>query len=901
MRVPIQMKFLVILQNLPPKIILDTNQTNIITNNNIFKLTGSIEESSAVKYLKINNTAINSTDNYKSWSFSKTLNEGDNILDIETADEYNNISTKQLIIHLDTIKAVTTSSVVSGIYNTAQNISLSSNEADAKIYYTLDNSMPSLTNGILYTKPIENITTNSVVKYLSIDRANNIEEIKTINLKFAFKKPKIISASIEDGGVLFDSKPTFEYKFLAYDNELVTSKIKVTLDAENITSDAAITQKSFIYIPSVNLSDGKHTLTIYLEDQAGNSVEKSYFFTIDSVIPKTTMNLDKSMFSSSQELILSLNKEGKIYATIDGTIPIPNSKSTFESNNILKITIAKDTIVKYFSVDNFGRKEIIQESEFKFDRTPVELLSTSINNNDLFNSKPTIFKLRLKEDKSKIDILNSIIKLDGYILNLQSNNANEYVYDISSYDIQEGIHSIDIEVFNSVGLKSTKTIQFSIDMTPPDINTTLKSGIYENQNNSDLKLDFNTNELNTKIYYTLDGSEPNIGDNNTFLYTGEKLNIYQTTTIKYIGVDKFGNISDIKSNDFKYIWNPPEINATVSTTLDGDIEISWISDKRAIAYNIYKIKLDDHWNNTSFIDDIQDWEEDENGTIMATSKVIQNNNFIGNNITKLTTLDNNVSSYIENNSSKENPYLYFIQAVGSNQELGKIKPNSWRDTFVSNASAITAISKSGGFYNSSIDLKLKSNTPALIYYTLDKTTPNENSNYFDNEGNLTIDSDTTIKYFSINKNNEKKESIKTQEYVFDYIKPVVQIQNIYNNLATNNKNISITTIYNDEKTGIDLVQSSYFINDVSYKELLIKNGFEHNITLKDGIYNLALNIYDKAGNLQQNLIKFSIDTVAPITTIEPNELYYNQDIVVSLNSEQNSTIYYTLDDYYTYY
>ena len=46
------------------------------------------------------------------------------------------------------------SSVASGIYDTAQEVELSTNEAEGTIYYTDDGTIPSVTNGTEYTTAI---------------------------------------------------------------------------------------------------------------------------------------------------------------------------------------------------------------------------------------------------------------------------------------------------------------------------------------------------------------------------------------------------------------------------------------------------------------------------------------------------------------------------------------------------------------------------------------------------------------------------------------------------------------------------------------------------------------------------------------------------------------------------
>ncbi len=452
-----------ILQNLPPKIILDTNETSIITNNEIFELTGSIEDASSIKHVKVNNIIVNSTNNYKTWDFSQNLAEGNNSLKIEAVDEYDNISTKDILVQLDTVAAKTTSSISSGIYNSIQSIILSSNESNATIYYTLDGSIPTSSSGIVYAQTIENITENTVVKYMSIDKANNIESVQTIDLEFAFKKPKI-SSSLDTQTVLLSSKPTFKFTYFVYDNELVKEKTKITLDSNDITNIVTISENSFIFTPVSNLSDGKHTISLYLEDQAGNNVQESYSFTIDSLESMTTINFEGNhFFNPKKNIELKLNKEGTIYYTLDGNTPTPDTNYTYSGVNEVNITINDTTTIKYFGIDFFGRKELSKTKTFILDETAPTVTLVNPNNNQSTNNNKIEVLLEF-DDEAGIDLSKSIFKIDNIdISNLLTSSTVRYGKTWS-----EGAHSIYIKIYDNVGNITENTYSFILDTKAPE-------------------------------------------------------------------------------------------------------------------------------------------------------------------------------------------------------------------------------------------------------------------------------------------------------------------------------------------------------------------------------------------------------------------------------------------------
>ena len=75
----------------------------------------------------------------------------------------------------DTTAPITTASPVGGTYTAAQNVTLSVNES-ANTFYTVDGSTPTQSSPI-YTTPIA-ISTNTTLRYFSVDLAGNAEALK---------------------------------------------------------------------------------------------------------------------------------------------------------------------------------------------------------------------------------------------------------------------------------------------------------------------------------------------------------------------------------------------------------------------------------------------------------------------------------------------------------------------------------------------------------------------------------------------------------------------------------------------------------------------------------------------------------------------------------------------------
>jgi len=481
-----------LLDTIAPEIILAIDD-KIITNNNIFNIEGMINDLSSMRYVKINTTLVSSKDNYKNWTFSQDLIEGDNLLKIEAVDEYNNISIKEIIVQLDTVIATTTSSIQSGIYNTIQNVILTSNENDVNIYYTIDNSIPTLENGILYKEEIQNITENVMIKYISIDKANNIEDVNILDLKFAFKDIAI-SSSLEKESVFIDLKPTIKFTYLVHDNSLVDEKTKITLDLNDITVDVRKDNNTFTFVPKLDLKDDKHTISIYLEDKAGNTMQKNYIFTIDRLKPKTSIAYDGNHFFKEQKNIeLSSNKEATIYFTLNNNEPIPNTDYTYSGINTAKTTIDDTTTIKYFSIDSFGRKEEIKTKQFIVDKTTPTIILRKPNDTQITNDSNLEVQLNIN-DEAGIDFSKSIFKVD----NIDKSNI------VTSLDInysqtwEDGLHSIYINIFDINGNQKEAIYSFTIDTIAPQ-KPKLLNEIPKTTRDNNISVEIE-GEINTEVF-----------------------------------------------------------------------------------------------------------------------------------------------------------------------------------------------------------------------------------------------------------------------------------------------------------------------------------------------------------------------------------------------------------------
>lgn len=126
-----------------------------------YTLDGTTPTTSSPVYTGAINISVNTTLKYFS---------------VDTAGNQEAVKTQIYQFGQDTIAPVTTVSPAGGTYTSAQSVTLTANEA-ATTYYTVNGTTPT-TSSTVYTGAI-NISSNTTLKFFSVDTAGNQEAVKT--------------------------------------------------------------------------------------------------------------------------------------------------------------------------------------------------------------------------------------------------------------------------------------------------------------------------------------------------------------------------------------------------------------------------------------------------------------------------------------------------------------------------------------------------------------------------------------------------------------------------------------------------------------------------------------------------------------------------------------------------
>ena len=99
--------------------------------------------------------------------------------------------------------------------------------------------------------------------------------------------PNITNLQPPDGAIINDNTPTISADY-SDASGINTDTVTMSVDGIDVTSDATITESGISYT-STPLADGQHDVSLYVEDNAANSVTVNWAFTVDTIAPVVTI------------------------------------------------------------------------------------------------------------------------------------------------------------------------------------------------------------------------------------------------------------------------------------------------------------------------------------------------------------------------------------------------------------------------------------------------------------------------------------------------------------------------------------------------------------------------------------------------------------------------------------
>ena len=597
-----------------------------------------------------------------------------------------------------------------------------------------------------------------------------------------------------------------------------TEALKLTLTPVNTTQPLVNWSSSNEAIARVDkrgrvtgISNG--SVTIKAQSRANASISQEHIITVGEVVvdntpPQSQAQPAGGFFDSAQAISLSSDESATIYYTIDGSSPTTDSAVYSQP-----LAVSATTPLNFFAVDNAGNAETVHTEYYLFNNTPTApdlamASDTGHSNSDNITNLTTLNFTVVAALGADVSLFSSDFSLRA---DVQADNATG-VWSATLNNVPEGTHTLS--VLSQVGGNtyiSPVTVTVQVDTTPPATSeASPMGGSYNTIQQVSL-----SNPDNHTLYYTLDGSNP---DASTSLYTAPISTADNaTTTLKFLAIDTAGN-TEASINTETYLIDSQPATTTASPegglytesqtitlsvneaadiyyTLDGtepDQNSTVYSTPIAISETTtLKYFAQDTLGNNETIQ-IQTYTIDQqaplvtlvNNTLPSSGNATLKSNETG--TAYLVHSDITVATLNDITSAADNQWNSIPVTVVGNyvslpvsglisgtyqayaiDEAGNLSDASANSVQIDSAPPVTTATPPGGNYHGqgTQNIVLATNKAALIYYTLDGSTPEQiPAHRYTNL--IPITENSTLKYFAVDVYGQV-ENIKTEVYEFD--------------------------------------------------------------------------------------------------------------------------------------
>ena len=273
--------------------------------------------------------------------------------------------------------------------------------------YGVENTTYRVNEGLwkLYTSPFTISTEGTnTIEYYSVDRANNKEDTKTLNVKIDMTPPtghltinnddeysnseKVMLYVVADDG---EGSGLNQTRFRNEGEDWVDSWIDYTTEPINWTLETG---------------DGNKRVYAQFKDNAGNiSPETSDFIILDTEPPTTTASLSGTEGEANwytSNVIVTLNATD-VSSEVDYISYRVNGASWNNYSTPITIGTEDTNIVEYYSVDKANNHEITEMEEIKIDKTrPTG--GITINSGDIYTTSTSVtLSLTYADTVSEVD------------------------------------------------------------------------------------------------------------------------------------------------------------------------------------------------------------------------------------------------------------------------------------------------------------------------------------------------------------------------------------------------------------------------------------------------------------------------------------------------------------------
>ena len=505
--------------------------------------------------------SINGSEFVEGTSFDVT-ESGVNKVSFYSIDNAGNKEEAQTVeVKLDEKAPETTSNVTGEWLNDSFLVKLTATDDFSgveKNYYSINGSEYTSGSSFVVSEPGVN-----KVSFFSIDRAGNIEDEKTVEVKIDKTAPETVS-NVTD--------------------KWHQGEVSVELTA---TDDLSGVAKTFYSINGADFKEGTaftvgeegvNKISFYSVDNAGNQEEaKTVEVKIDKTAPETVSDVVDQWNQKEAAVNLTatdnLSGAAHTYYAVNGSEFVEGTSFTVSEEGVNEVS--------FYSVDHAGNVEETKTVEIKIDKTAPETVSDV---KDQWNKGEAAVQLSATDD------------LSGTAHTYYSINGSEFVEGTSFTVSEEGINKVSFYSVDNAGNKEeAKAVEVKIDKTAP----VTVSEVTDQWSKGEAAVQLTaTDDLSgtAHTYYSVNGSE--FTEGTSFTVSEEGIN-----QVSFYSVDHAGNVEETKTVEVKIDKTAPE---TVSDVTDkwnkgeAAVQLTATDDLSGTAHTYYSINGSDFIEGTSF-------------------------------------------------------------------------------------------------------------------------------------------------------------------------------------------------------------------------------------------------------------------------------------------------------------
>ncbi len=621
----------------------------------------------------------------------------------------NSETVKSQTYTLDTTPPASTAVPAGGTYTSSQSVTLSCNDSGGsgcdKIYYTTNGTDPN-TGSPVYSSPI-NISVTTTLKFFAKDLAGNSEGIKTEN----YAIPPVTTAS-PPGGL-----------YNAAQNVTLTCNDGAGSGCSTTYYSIDGSPPSTIYTSPVNISALGATILKFFSINLAGSAEAVKTETYTIINGYIAINGD-APYTNSRDVTLNL-----FCSPSNGC-----SQMKFSNNNITYSTAEAFASTKAWTLTTGSGNKTVY---VKYKDAVTGTWSSAYSDTIILDMTAPTGTITINSGAASTGSTGVTLTLscsdtngcsqmqfsnDNITYSTPETYATTKAWTMTSGDATKTVYVKFMDTVNNWSTVYNDTI--ILDTTVPATAASPAGGVYNTSQSVTLTCNDGSGSGCDKIYYTIDGTDPNTGSP---VYSSP-INISVTTTLKFFAKDLVGNTeTPFKTEIYTFDTTPPT----------GTISIN----SGAPATNSRNVTLTLDCTDPSGCSQMR---FSNNGSTYSTAEAYA------------TTKDWTLSLYAGNKTV----YVKF-----------KDTPGNWSSAFSDTilyevTDPTTTASPPGGTYSSpqSVTLTCNDGTGSgcdKIYYTTNGTDPTTSSPVYSSPINISVT--TTLKFFATDlaRNNE---SVKTQVY-----------------------------------------------------------------------------------------------------------------------------------------